>query len=152
MSTPPDFTPQQLRNALHILEHNGGTKIGWIMPDAKDEYFSARLYNRIFYLAKSLDISDLEIAIREQYHDESAPGHYHSIVRYGNPNSLICRLSLAMNYRAELQGVVDRGTMHLEVATNSPRKATEILLNASFAFYDEAIRRYYPEYTTTYLP
>gem|GEM_PF-3108043 len=137
-------------NALAIFNRNCDEKAKWIMPAQKDEYFSAHLHNRIFAAAKSFGIDSLLVSIREQYTHEPFPGHYQSAAQYGNPDDSIHHLFLGVDYSAKLNDHIDVGTMEIDIVSDGSRKAADALLSLSFGLYDESIRQYYPEYTTTY--
>lgn len=123
-----------------------------VMPEEKDKIFSNKLSERFESFTDSLKVSEFEIEIKEQYIDEVAP-HYHLGAR-----SKDCTRTgffknghtISASYMAIAIGKSYLGRMDMRVKSNATASINKILVSTLFAYYDEYIREYYPEWETHY--
>jgi len=126
----------------------------WVMPEKKDEDFSLVLIERVYKIAKSLKVDAMTLEISEQYDDEETP-HFHMKVGWG-PCIDLSSNEMKVNYTASEDNgthsgeIQHSGEIHIEFCADSPCPVGAILTTIAFGLYDEAIREFYPEWTTDY--
>lgn len=124
-------------------------KIVWNMMKS-DEGFSMSLLHKIYEIAKSLGFSDITIAISEKYSNEKKP-HFEVFVAFGQKNAATpCLSSLKISYDAVADGELHHGIVSVSIHSKAPRVISDVLAATSFGFYDQAIRKYYKNWKTTY--
>ncbi len=121
----------------------------WIMPEKRDENFTNELLERFEALAKSLRKTNFSLEIKEQYATEDTP-HFHFRVDFGNQTESACKDYIIASYDASANNETYEGTMRINFYSDIRSTYSFTLVVAAFAFYDEAIRKYYPEWTTHY--
>jgi hypothetical protein len=120
----------------------------WVMPEEKDETFSLALVERIYNIAKSLKVEAFTIEISEKYVTEENP-HFHMKAGFG----LCIDLPgdrIRVGYTASANNTTYGGIIQIEVRAEAPSPIGIILVAMAFGLYDEAIRQFYPEWTTDY--
>lgn len=120
----------------------------WVMPEKRDEEFSNELIVRFKDLAGSLKVPNFLIGISEQYSFENEP-HYHLRAGIGDC-SKICGLYISASYLATADEKKYNGVVNISMKTNAFFTINVILISSLFSFYDEYIRKFYPEWKTDY--
>lgn len=120
----------------------------WVMPEKRDEKFSYLLIKKVYLFAKSLGITVFELEIKEQYTTEVEP-HYHFHVTFGLCLDLPTT-AMSATYIASANNEQHDGAMNIIFRSNGPHNFNKLIVSCSFFVYDEFIRKFYPEWKTTY--